>query len=133
MYKGATSGAPHIWNYNVNQIFMHTKKITEKGQIWEGFLFLFVIAFVIAGFSYFFIYKFGGVPVIKKPSGGPAERGVLPQGTFFKNTAPKNSEKDKDLLPYQPIKLLGVFGNTARAATCFCQLIKNGKPLRQKH
>lgn len=96
---------------------MHTKKITEKGQIWEGFLFLFVIAFVIAGFSYFFIYKFGGVPVIKKPSGGPAERGVLPQGTFFKNTAPKNSEKDKDLLPYQPIKLLGVFGNTARAAT----------------
>lgn len=69
----------------------------QAGQVWDIFLFLFFILTVLFGVSYFFVYKFGGIPVIRANRDfGPTERGVLPRGTFpFRPLSPERSDGER--------------------------------------
>ncbi len=67
----------------------------SRAQVWDIFLFLFFILAVLFGASYFFVYKFGGIPIVRTNRGfGPAERSVLPRGTFpFPPRQPQQIER----------------------------------------
>ena len=61
------------------------RSFCNKGQYWDIFLFFFIVFVVLSGIVYFFIDKLGGVPKVNTNQGfAPAEKGVLPKGTFFK-------------------------------------------------
>lgn len=75
----------------------------QKAQGWDAFFLFFVATVILFSLSYFFIYKFGGVPTVKpKREIGPAERGVLPEGTLF----PARPKKKKNNQPFQNLRPL---------------------------
>jgi hypothetical protein len=53
-------------------------------QLWDVFMFFFVVFIILSGIVYFFVRQFGQEPLIRlNREFAPAERGVLPENTFF--------------------------------------------------
>lgn len=62
----------------------------QKGQIEDIIVFFALILIILSAFVYYFYFKTGSVPVLRpRTEIKPAEKGVVPPGTFF----PKPKEK----------------------------------------
>lgn len=67
----------------------------NKAQLESLFISLISILLILSLIIYYFQFKTGVIPVFKpKKNIEPAERGILPKGTFFEE------KKPKDILPY---------------------------------